>query len=390
MTNIEKKINDIIVVLLKDVIENPLPPHDDAEKLIDIFEFLQKKVTPHVTSNLLQTTNIGKIVNKSSKTFKRHKRTADMDSNGYHQWEELYNASVNVIQLWKQQVDKEVAAAAAAAKKKKAAQQTKMSQQVGLPKTVSEYRTRLITQKKELYKDPPMLPPTYTASSRVTAIDKNIYPLPKRNPKTMELTFVAGKSDDGTMSKLLKDFKPNRTPLEVLAAGSFGGTYFRSIISAVTNIHYNGKDVLKDTFPKHVVENELLPKNKPHNTWLTSSTYRSHINKYGVKCGGSLDMWESSGWISEYDPYGWFQWYCRFYYGRRIVDEDKRQILRWLKSVGPKGRFKSQLCNKISKANTHIYDNSISPVIRQTLLHWGVEITPSIYQAHLKRIKLGK
>ena len=39
------------------------------------------------------------------------------------------------------------------------------------------------------------------------------------------------------------------------------------------------------------------------------------MNKYGVKCGGTLDMWESSGWISAIDPYGWFQWYCRFYLG---------------------------------------------------------------------------
>lgn len=50
---------------------------------------------------------------------------------------------------------------------------------------------------------------------------------------------------------------------------------------------------------------------------LTSSTYNVGVNRWGAKCGGSLGMWESSGWISEVDPYGWFQWYCRFFAGRR-------------------------------------------------------------------------
>lgn len=44
---------------------------------------------------------------------------------------------------------------------------------------------------------------------------------------------------------------------------------------------------------------------------VASSTYRENVNTYNVKCGGSLEMWESSGWIVTQDPYGWFQWYCR-------------------------------------------------------------------------------
>ena len=70
------------------------------------------------------------------------------------------------------------------------------------------------------------------------------------------------------------------------------------------------------------------------------------VNRYRVKCGGSLGMWESSGWISALDPYGWFQWYCRFYLGRRCTD-DERQIQRWLGGHGPKGRFRLQLMNKV-------------------------------------------
>ena len=80
-----------------------------------------------------------------------------------------------------------------------------------------------------------------------------------------------------------------------------------------------------------------------------------------------------------------FQWYCMFYRGRRCND-DARQISRWLKSAGPKGRFRSQLCNKILAAKTTCNDTSISPVIRQTLLHWGLEIKEDVLAKHKKRV----
>jgi hypothetical protein len=149
-------------------------------------------------------------------------------------------------------------------------------------------------------------------------------------------------------------------------------------MSAVTNTEYKAHDVLNDTLPKEWIDG--IP-----TTWLTSTLYRDHVNKFGVKCGGSLGMWESSGWIADSDPYGWFQWYCRFYQGRRCSD-DARQISRWLKSAGPKGRFRSQLCNKILAAKAECDDKTISPVIRQTLLHWGLEITPEILEKHRQRV----
>lgn len=98
----------------------------------------------------------------------------------------------------------------------------------------------------------------------------------------------------------------------------------------------------------------------------------------------ALGMWESSGWISDADPYGWFQWYCRFYEGRRSSD-DARQIARWKGVAGPKGRFRSQLCNKIVSAKARHDDVSISPVIRQTLWHWGLVVTEKVLQQHIDR-----
>jgi hypothetical protein len=58
---------------------------------------------------------------------------------------------------------------------------------------------------------------------------------------------------------------------------------------------------------------------------FTSSTYSVAVNKYKAKSGQALEAWESSGWIRAQDPRGWFQWYCRFYLGRRS-DDDVRQV----------------------------------------------------------------
>ena len=64
--------------------------------------------------------------------------------------------------------------------------------------------------------------------------------------------------------------------------------------------------------------------------------YDANVNKYKIKCGTSLRFWENKGWIHEQDPYGWFQWYCRYYLGRRS-DDYERQIARWNNIVN---RFK--------------------------------------------------
>ena len=95
------------------------------------------------------------------------------------------------------------------------------------------------------------------------------------------------------------------------------------------------------------------------------------MNKYGVKCGKSLRFWENKGWINKIDPYGWFQWYFRYWLGRRSKD-DKRQTNRWKKIVS---RFTCKLVKMIRNTGSKYNDYSISPKIGQVLLHWVYELT---------------
>ena len=100
-----------------------------------------------------------------------------------------------------------------------------------------------------------------------------------------------------------------------------------------------------------------------------------NVNKYDVKCGTSLRFWKNKGWINKIDPYGWLQWYFRYWLGRRSKD-DKRQINRWKKIVS---RFKGKLVKMIKDARSKFDDYSISPKIRQILLHWGYELTEKYF-----------
>lgn len=167
-------------------------------------------------------------------------------------------------------------------------------------------------------------------------------------------------------------FQPNKSPEEVLRAGSFGGTYFRPIRSSVVPGVEFGDEVWKE-----------LPaawrKGMDVQREICSSSYRKEVNKYKVKSGASLEEWESSGWITPHDPYGWFQWYCRFFQGRRVPGEDERQVARWSNCCGERGRWKVRLCSLVFGRRAAFDDASVSPVIRQTLLHWGYELSEEDY-----------
>ena len=124
-------------------------------------------------------------------------------------------------------------------------------------------------------------------------------------------------------------------------------TYFRDIYSGVNEKWYRQLwkefDQLKNIDQKY----------------HSQDYYDASVNKYGVKCGTSLNLWENKGWI--------FQWYFRYWLGRRSLD-DERQINRSKKIVG---RFKGKLFKMIKDVGGKLDDYSISPEIGQILLHWG-------------------
>lgn len=180
------------------------------------------------------------------------------------------------------------------------------------------------------------------------------------------------------------DFCPNMTPEEILRAGSFGGGYFRPIVSAVND------GVRYENVWKELPEEWL--KGMDVDCKIRSETYDKTSNRYLVDCGAKCSprrtdafgqlYWEKKGWIQPQDPYGWFQWYCRFYQGRRS-DDDRRQVARWCKCTGPTGRWKRNLIAKCMRKGTPDAwnDASVSPVVRQTLQHWAYRLTKADYEA---------
>jgi len=165
---------------------------------------------------------------------------------------------------------------------------------------------------------------------------------------------------DGTL--IFKDhdeFRPNMTPKQMFSAGIFGGTYFRDIQSSVTQKKYQN---VWEEFPKSWFLGLDI------DTEVASPVCNfKNVNKYGVHSGSSLKYWEERGWIKAQDPYGWVQWYCRYFLGRKSPD-DARQIDRWQKIAGKeKGRWRKNLLNKKKQGKT-------SPVIQQLLLQWALDL----------------
>ena len=111
------------------------------------------------------------------------------------------------------------------------------------------------------------------------------------------------------------NFSPNKTPIEIIKEGAFGGTYFRDIYSGINGKWYKNSwkefNQLKDIDAK----------------FYASDCYDVNVNKYGVRTGTSLRFWENKSWINKIDPYGRFQWHFRYWLGRRSKDA-KRQINR--------------------------------------------------------------
>jgi len=134
------------------------------------------------------------------------------------------------------------------------------------------------------------------------------------------------------------DFVPELTPKQMLALGVFEGKYMTDC----------GGEFPADWFAR---------------AKLSSGARNPKLNFFGVAASEPLSAWLAKGWIHSADPRGWFQWYCRYWMGRRMED-DARQIARW-KAMS---RHVAQLRKACAPG-----DLFCRPRQRQTLLHWAYD-----------------
>ncbi len=137
--------------------------------------------------------------------------------------------------------------------------------------------------------------------------------------------------------KFHPDFTPELTPDEMLRMGIFEGKYMTDC---------------QNEFPKDWFIGVQFAKKKPD----------EELNYFGVKARQSLSEWQEKGWIIDPDPRGWFQWYCRYYMGRRIPEVDIIQIKRWKAFK----RHKAQIIKHCIENDTNC-----RPKQRQALLQWA-------------------
>jgi hypothetical protein len=133
-------------------------------------------------------------------------------------------------------------------------------------------------------------------------------------------------------------FTPELTPRQMLALGVFGGKYMTDC---------------RDEFPATWFTRAKLSKDRQ----------RAALNCFGVNASQPLEVWRTKGWIHPDDPRGWFQWYCRYYSGRRHSD-DLRQIKRW-RAVRRHGAQLKKHCAR--------GDLTCRRRQRQALLHWAYD-----------------
>jgi len=133
-------------------------------------------------------------------------------------------------------------------------------------------------------------------------------------------------------------FHPELTPKEMLRLGVFGGKYMTDCTAE---------------FPISWFKDAKL----------CSKTHDPNLNYFGVNASQPLSLWREKGWICDEDPRGWFQWYCRYFMGRRFPD-DERQIKRW-RAIRRHVAQIRQNCNK--------GDINCRRKQRQALLHWSYD-----------------
>lgn len=136
-------------------------------------------------------------------------------------------------------------------------------------------------------------------------------------------------------------FTPDLTPREMLQLGVFGGVYMRDCTQEFPRAWFTHARLQHPNSFEHAAE----------------------LNYFGVNASQPLSVWRQKGWIYKEDPRGWFQWYCRYYMGRRCVD-DARQIRRWRAMR----RHATQVRNHCARG-----DATCRQKQRQALLHWAYD-----------------
>lgn len=136
-----------------------------------------------------------------------------------------------------------------------------------------------------------------------------------------------------------RGFNPELTPKQMLELGVFGGKYIT--------------DCTREFPPEWFSHAKLC-----------SKFHDPLLNYFSVNASQPLKVWRERGWIFPEDPRGWFQWYCRYYFGRRIPDIDKIQVKRW-KAIK---RHVAQV-----KKNCQPLDMNCRKKQRQVLLHWAYD-----------------
>jgi hypothetical protein len=134
------------------------------------------------------------------------------------------------------------------------------------------------------------------------------------------------------------EFHPELTPKKMLELGVFGGKYMTDCCAE-------------------------FPASWFAHAKLCAERHDPQLNFFGVNASQPLSVWQEKGWIHPEDPRGWFQWYCRYYQGRRGPD-DERQIRRW--------RAVRRHAAQVQK-HCRCGDLDCRRKQRQALLHWAYD-----------------
>jgi hypothetical protein len=159
------------------------------------------------------------------------------------------------------------------------------------------------------------------------------------------------------------EFQPELTPGEMLMLGVFEGKYLNDCVA----------EFPAEWFMGALMTGRLSPERPDP----------ARCNLFGVASRQPLSVWRENGWApsrarrgrtddhyhgllgdpaTNPDERGWFQWYCRYWMGRRIPELDRVQIGRWRSFRRHAGAIRAN-CSRGSLG--------CRPRERQALLQWA-------------------